>query len=406
MKRLTQLDGLRGIAALIVVIFHLSLIAQPFLDTNSTGDAWWWMSETPLRLATDGTQAVLLFFVLSGLVVALPALRKGFSWRKYFASRFLRLYIPAWGALVLAVVSGSLHYLAPEVLRGAAPSAASDLYSLGVLLFRLLTGAYPFPAHDLADLMRAQDENRRAPIASLRAEVPPSVIKAIDAALQADPEKRPASAMAFEAFLLAAPARPPAWRWLGACFALLAAAVGIAWLFARPATATWQTDLAFHRDGAALSDGAPIALGDKLTLTFRSSHTSYVYVFDDDGSGQAAVLYPLQNVQPTNPLAADHDYQLPGRQGEQAVSWQVSSIAERERFVVIATDAPQPQLDAVIAAWQHAGAAGPSRGALRLAPAPTESEISSAALRTELARLTVDGLHVRRWQYMFPHKAG
>jgi peptidoglycan/LPS O-acetylase OafA/YrhL len=107
MKRLTQLDGLRGIAALIVVIFHLSLIAQPFLDTKSTGDAWWWVSETPLRLATDGTQAVLLFFVLSGLVVALPALRAGFmnfSWKKYFASRFLRLYIPAWGALALASI--------------------------------------------------------------------------------------------------------------------------------------------------------------------------------------------------------------------------------------------------------------------------------------------------------------
>ena len=104
MKRLTQLDGLRGIAALVVVVWHLSLIAQPFLDTNSTGDAWWWMSETPLRLATDGTEAVLLFFVLSGLVVALPAVQKGFSWKKYFASRFVRLYIPAWGALALAAI--------------------------------------------------------------------------------------------------------------------------------------------------------------------------------------------------------------------------------------------------------------------------------------------------------------
>src|ERR1700709_492313 len=111
MKRLTQLDGLRGIAALIVVIFHLSLIAQPFLDTNSTGDAWWWMSNTPLRIATDGTQAVLLFFVLSGLVVALPALREGFSWKKYYASRFLRLYIPSWGALPLAA---SLIFLVPR----------------------------------------------------------------------------------------------------------------------------------------------------------------------------------------------------------------------------------------------------------------------------------------------------
>jgi peptidoglycan/LPS O-acetylase OafA/YrhL len=115
MKRLTQLDGLRGIAALVVVVFHLSLIAQPFLDTHSTGDAWWWISETPLRLATDGTQAVLLFFVLSGLVVALPALRQGFqnfSWKKYFGSRFLRLYIPAWGALA---VSALLIFCVPRV---------------------------------------------------------------------------------------------------------------------------------------------------------------------------------------------------------------------------------------------------------------------------------------------------
>jgi peptidoglycan/LPS O-acetylase OafA/YrhL len=85
-------------------MFHLSLIAQPFLDTGTVGDAWWWMSDTPLRIATDGTQAVLLFFVLSGLVVSLPALREGFSWKKYYASRFLRLYLPAWGALALAAI--------------------------------------------------------------------------------------------------------------------------------------------------------------------------------------------------------------------------------------------------------------------------------------------------------------
>jgi peptidoglycan/LPS O-acetylase OafA/YrhL len=100
------------------VVFHLSLIAQPFLDTNSTGDAWWWISETPLRLATDGTQAVLVFFVLSGLVVALPALRKGFSWRKYFGSRFLRLYIPAWGGLALAAL---LILVIPRVSSNVTP---------------------------------------------------------------------------------------------------------------------------------------------------------------------------------------------------------------------------------------------------------------------------------------------
>src|SRR5690606_26510704 len=49
-----------------------------------------------------GTEAVLVFFVLSGLVVALPAMRAGFSWRRFFGSRFVRLYLPVWASLALA----------------------------------------------------------------------------------------------------------------------------------------------------------------------------------------------------------------------------------------------------------------------------------------------------------------
>ncbi len=45
---------------------------------------------------------MLVFFVLSGLVVALPALRKGFSWRAYYPARLARLYLPIWGSLALA----------------------------------------------------------------------------------------------------------------------------------------------------------------------------------------------------------------------------------------------------------------------------------------------------------------
>ena len=101
MKRLAPLDGIRGLAAVIVVVYHLSLVAKPYLDTGTVGDAWWWINSTPLKLLSAGTECVLVFFVLSGLVVALPALREGFSWKQFYGSRLVRLYIPVWGALVI-----------------------------------------------------------------------------------------------------------------------------------------------------------------------------------------------------------------------------------------------------------------------------------------------------------------
>ena len=89
-------------AAGIVVLYHLSLVAQPYLDTGQVGDAWWWISATPLKIMTAGSEGVLVFFVLSGLVVALPSLQNSFAWRGYYLTRLLRLYVPVWVALAIA----------------------------------------------------------------------------------------------------------------------------------------------------------------------------------------------------------------------------------------------------------------------------------------------------------------
>ncbi|WP_179434105.1 acyltransferase family protein [Microbacterium pseudoresistens] len=96
--RIAGLDGLRGLAALIVVFYHCSLLARPFLDP----EAWTVLTRTPMKLLLAGTESVLVFFVLSGLVVALPALREGFSWIRYYPARLLRLYLPVFGALLFA----------------------------------------------------------------------------------------------------------------------------------------------------------------------------------------------------------------------------------------------------------------------------------------------------------------
>lgn len=118
-SRLTALDGLRGVAALVVVLYHLSLVARPVLDGDEPAIGWTVATETPLKLAFAGTEAVLVFFALSGLVVALPALRSrerdGFSWAGFFASRLVRLYVPVWGSLVFAT---ALIFLIPRTPSG------------------------------------------------------------------------------------------------------------------------------------------------------------------------------------------------------------------------------------------------------------------------------------------------
>ena len=312
------------------------------------------------------------------------------------------------------VVSGSLHYLAPEVMRGAAPSPASDIYALGVALFRLLTGVFPYTATDLPGLLDAHERGARMRLDAARPGLPKTLVRAVERALDAEPAKRHPDAAAFAAALAAPEARAlGGWRGIAlaaACAGLVATGISVGYGRWRGAAgADWQAEIAFHRvdtrGSSVLNDGTPIRVGDRLALSFRSSRPTYVYVFDDDGAGEAAVLFPLPGIEPVNPLAANTAYQLPGKSVAQALTWQVSSNAEREQFVIVAADQPQLQLEQAIAAWHRAGEPASTRGALGLAPAPAEAEISSAALRAQLDRLGGDA-HVRSWHFVFPHSSG
>ena len=86
---------------------------------------------------------------------------------------------------------GTAAYMAPEVVAGELATAASDVYSLGAVLYELVTGIPPRRATTIADL--AQDEPVRPP-GEIVANVPAHLEATILRCLDRDPRRRPASA--------------------------------------------------------------------------------------------------------------------------------------------------------------------------------------------------------------------
>jgi uncharacterized protein len=100
-------------------------------------------------------------------------------------------------------VVGTLDYLAPELLRGDAATAASDVYALGCIVFECLVGEPPFAQKGLTDLARAHLSDE-APDPTERAGVSPAVGAAVRSALEKEPTSRPATASELVAALRAA----------------------------------------------------------------------------------------------------------------------------------------------------------------------------------------------------------
>lgn len=114
-QRLDHLDGLRGVAAVTVVIFHLMSALTPWLVPEQQPGAHW-LAYTPLAVLWNGTFAVSVFFVLSGFVVTNATLRRADPIWIDVVIRYLRLAIPA-----------TLSTLAAWFLLSALPNSATEL---------------------------------------------------------------------------------------------------------------------------------------------------------------------------------------------------------------------------------------------------------------------------------------
>lgn len=102
-ERYEQLDSLRGVAALVVVLTHLGIFGSK--DTAAG------IFRTPISPFLLGPAAVVLFFVLSGFVLTLPTLAgKGQTYIPYVVRRICRLYIP----FALAVIASAILSVLPS----------------------------------------------------------------------------------------------------------------------------------------------------------------------------------------------------------------------------------------------------------------------------------------------------
>jgi serine/threonine-protein kinase len=80
--------------------------------------------------------------------------------------------------------------MSPEQLSGQTVDGRSDLYSLGVTLFQLLTGQLPYKHTSMATLMRAISQETPPPVSSIRPELPAALDDIVGLALQKHPNTR------------------------------------------------------------------------------------------------------------------------------------------------------------------------------------------------------------------------
>ena len=185
--------------------------------------------------------------------------------------------------------AGTPLYMAPEILEGQAASVRSDIYSVGVLLFRLVTGSYPVQGRSVAEVRDTHARGARTFLRDARPDLPEHFVQVVERALSPHPEGRFASAGAMETALAAAAQHQTPWPWRNRVIAaslLVLVGTGSLWLTAgKPQTPVIAVlpfkNLSVEPDNEYFVDGLTDEVIRSLSvldgLTVKSSYSSFTF---------------------------------------------------------------------------------------------------------------------------------
>jgi hypothetical protein len=268
-------------------------------------------------------------------------------------------------------ISGTPLFMAPELFRGADASVAADVYSLGVVLYRLVSGKFPVEANSVAELCGKHDRRESTLLRDVRPDLPNAFVQVVEQALAQTPERRYSSVGEFEhALTLAFGSEPPVpspnpwWRrWPVAAAAVLVLLAAIVLVVEPPSSwFLFDVEASLYRAGEAtderLTDGTRVLTGDRLFLEIEGTREMYVYILNSDQMGDAFVLFPLPGLDRQNPLPPKVRHRLPGVIDGEVNYWKVSSAGGEETFLVVASRKPLDEVERRLQSVPRAGATG------------------------------------------------
>jgi serine/threonine protein kinase len=292
-------------------------------------------------------------------------------------------------------ISGTPHFMPPELFDGTKATPAYDIYSLGVLLFFLLSGEFPIPGESLTEVISSIGRGERKRLRDFRNDLDIELIDLVEKAFANDVAERFQSAAEMESalhgLLKTSGASSPGptvvagpevnrerrnWVPWSIGIAFLAVILTLAiqyWPMGSGSLEVTSTFLKKSSVGSSymsIRDGDSLNLGDVLRIELHSLEEIFVYVINQDDRGNTFLLFPSSQWQISNPLRADTVNLLPGEtlSGRMAAGWEVNSVGVYENFLLVASRYRLDEFENQLAEIPEAGNSTPGSLAQTLGP--------------------------------------